>query len=310
MILSLQGCMAVGKTTAVRYLQANAPYINISYEINTDVVEEVKRRNLDKNVYEDYLEIQKLWLRKEVVRYEKAMNHLCSVMDFGAEEIEFYTLNYPESIGVKWEVENALKKELDELRGCMPDRILFLDAADEVLRSHKEHDSTRSRNFFEHHLTHMLPLKRKWFIGRDNVDLLRVDELSAAEVGLKVKEWCDRQILTAKIKELKIQPVGDGFIDMICPPESINELLDLCNLMGLQIAGFSWWCHVTGGHEPCGMGGPKSEYDDGWFSEIPMDKIIEMKDNEAYRTYFSKEWPKAPEYRECYRPGFWLKDLS
>ena len=40
MILSLQGCMAVGKTTAVRYLQENAPYINISYEVNSDIVEE------------------------------------------------------------------------------------------------------------------------------------------------------------------------------------------------------------------------------------------------------------------------------
>ena len=64
MILSLQGCMAVGKTTAIKYLQRNAPYINISYEINRDVIDEVKRRQLDKNKYEDYLEIQKLWLNK------------------------------------------------------------------------------------------------------------------------------------------------------------------------------------------------------------------------------------------------------
>ncbi|MBO4324743.1 MAG: AAA family ATPase [Lachnospiraceae bacterium] len=195
MVLSLQGCMAVGKTTAVKYLQEHAPYINISYEINTDIVEEVKRRNLDKNVYEDYLEIQKLWLKKEVVRYEKAIKHPCSVMDFGAEEIEFYTLNYPKSIGAGWEVENALKKELDEVRQCLPDRILFLDASDEVLRSHKQNDSTRSRNFFEHHLTHMMPLKRAWFLGRDNVDVLMVDDLSAEEVGAKVKEWCDNLIM-------------------------------------------------------------------------------------------------------------------
>lgn len=187
--------MAVGKTTAVKYLQEHAPYINISYEINTDIVEEVKRRNLDKNVYEDYLEIQKLWLKKEVVRYEKAIKHPCSVMDFGAEEIEFYTLNYPKSIGAGWEVENALKKELDEVRQCLPDRILFLDASDEVLRSHKQNDSTRSRNFFEHHLTHMMPLKRAWFLGRDNVDVLMVDDLSAEEVGAKVKEWCDNLIM-------------------------------------------------------------------------------------------------------------------
>ncbi|MBO7514719.1 MAG: AAA family ATPase [Lachnospiraceae bacterium] len=194
MILSLQGCMAVGKTTAVRYIQEHAPYIHISYEINTDVIEEIKRRNLDKNRYEDYLEIQKLWLRKEVVRYEKAIRHPCSIMDFGAEEIEFYTLNYPKSIGADWEVENALKEELAEVRKCMPDRILFLDASDEVLRSHKQNDATRSRNFFEHHLTHMMPLKRAWFREKDNVDWLMVDDLSREEVGRKVKEWCDTMI--------------------------------------------------------------------------------------------------------------------
>lgn len=191
MILSLQGCMAVGKTTAIKYLQKNAPYINISFEDHTDVIEEVKRRGLDKNNYQDYLEIQKLWLHKEVVRYQKAIEFPCSVMDFGAEEIEFYTINYPKSIGVDWEIENALKPELDEVRKCLPDRILFLDASDEVLRSHKQNDSTRTRNFFEHHLQHMMPLKRAWFIGRKNVDVLRVDNLSAEEVGQKVKEWCD-----------------------------------------------------------------------------------------------------------------------
>ena len=191
MILSLQGCMAVGKTTAVRYIQENAPYINISYEMNMDVVGEIKSRNLDKNRYEDYLEIQKLWLRKEVLRYENAIKYPCSIMDFGAEEIEFYTLNYPKSIGEDWEVENALKNELAEVRKCLPDRILFLDASDEVLRSHKQHDDTRTRNFFEHHLQHMMPLKREWFRKKENVDWLMVDDLSAEEMGQKVKEWCD-----------------------------------------------------------------------------------------------------------------------
>ena len=190
MILSLQGCMAVGKTTAVRYLQENATYINISYEVNRDIVEEVKRRKLDKNVYEDYLEIQKLWLNKEVVRYEKALKYPCSIMDFGAEEIEFYTINYPKSIGKDWEVENALKSELNGVRKCLPDRILFLDASDEVLRSHKENDDTRSRSFFEHHLQNLMPLKRKWFLERENVDVLMVDDLSAVDVGDIVKVWC------------------------------------------------------------------------------------------------------------------------
>lgn len=191
MILSLQGCMAAGKTTAVRYLQKHAPYVHISYEINTDVTAEIRRRHLDKNRYEDYLEIQRLWLNKEVVRYQKAKDFLCTVMDFGAEEIEFYTLNYPKTIGQDWEIESVLHAELEAVRTCMPARILFLDASDEVLIRHKEADHTRSRNSFEHHLNYLLPLKRQWFLGKENVDLLNVDHLNAEETGERVKEWVD-----------------------------------------------------------------------------------------------------------------------
>ena len=54
MILSLQGCMAVGKTTAINYLKEHAKYVHISYEENKGVVEEIKSRGLDKNKYEDY----------------------------------------------------------------------------------------------------------------------------------------------------------------------------------------------------------------------------------------------------------------
>lgn len=191
MILSLQGCMAVGKTTAIRYLQENASYINISYEINTDIIAEINQRRLDKNKYEDYLEIQKLWINKEILRYNNVKNFSCSIMDFGAEEIEFYTLNYPKTIGQSWEIKNALKKELEQIRKCLPTRILFLDASNEVLLKHKESDNTRSRNFFEHHLKYLLPLKRKWFIGKENVDVLNIDNLNIDEVGKKVKEWVD-----------------------------------------------------------------------------------------------------------------------
>ena len=73
----------------------------------------------------------------------------------------------------------------------MPTRILFLDASNEVLLKHKESDNTRSRNFFEHHLKYLLPLKKKWFIGKENVDVLNIDNLNIDEVGKKVKEWVD-----------------------------------------------------------------------------------------------------------------------
>lgn len=197
MILSLQGCMAVGKTTAVRYLQVHASYLHVSWEEHQGVIQEVRRRQLDKNVYEDYLEIQRLWLKNEVERHEEALAYPNTVMDFGAEEIEFYTLNYPKSIGARWDVEEPLAAELAEVRACLPDRVLFLDASDEVLRAHKAGDATRSRNFFEQHIQTLLPLKRAWFAQRENVDWLRVDDLTPDEVGSAVMSWCDSCIQQA-----------------------------------------------------------------------------------------------------------------
>ena len=194
-VLSLQGCMATGKTTAVQYLQIQEPRISVSFESNRHVIEEVKRRKLDKNQYEDYLEIQKLWLKNEIARYEEAITHPVSIMDFGAEEIEFYTLNYPKSMEKNWEIANALKSELEAVRACMPARILFLDASEETLRAHKEADAMRSREFFEYYLKHMMPLKKAWFRERKDTDWLCVDGLTAEEVGEQVKKWVSQTVV-------------------------------------------------------------------------------------------------------------------
>ena len=194
-VLSLQGCMAAGKTTAVQYLQIQEPRISVSFESNRHVIEEVKRRKLDKNQYEDYLEIQKLWLKNEIDRYEEAITHPVSIMDFGAEEIEFYTLNYPKSMEKNWEIANALKSELEAVRACMPARILFLDASEETLRAHKEADAMRSREFFEYYLKHMMPLKKAWFREHKDTDWLCVDGLTAEEVGEQVKKWVSQTVV-------------------------------------------------------------------------------------------------------------------
>ncbi len=194
-VLSLQGCMAAGKTTAVQYLQIQEPRISVSFESNRHVIEEVKWRKLDKNQYEDYLEIQKLWLKNEIARYEEAITHPVSIMDFGAEEIEFYTLNYPKSMEKNWEIANALKSELEAVRACMPARILFLDASEETLRAHKEADAMRSREFFEYYLKHMMPLKKAWFRERKDTDWFCVDGLTAEEVGEQVKKWVSQTVV-------------------------------------------------------------------------------------------------------------------
>ena len=166
MILSLQSCMAVGKTTAACYLAQHCPQVHVCFEDNAAVIAEVKHRRLDKNRYADYLEIQRLFLQNERLRWQQAQKYPHTVMDFGAEEIEFYTLNYPQSRGLDWDAEairQALAPELAAVQACMPQHILFLDASEAALRARKAGDATRSREFFEYYLTHLLPLKREWF---------------------------------------------------------------------------------------------------------------------------------------------------
>lgn len=189
MVLSLQGCMAAGKTTALNYLRENAPYVNVSYEENSEVVKAIRNRILEKNKYEDYLEIQGLWLDNEVRRFERVEHLPCTVMDFGVEEIEFHTINYPKAIGKDWDIENALKDELIGVRKCMPARILFLDASDDTLRQRKQSDPNRARSSFEYYLKHLMPLKRTWFSKMSNVDYLLVNNMPRQEVAMRVKQW-------------------------------------------------------------------------------------------------------------------------
>ena len=197
MILSLQGCMAVGKTTAARDLAQHCPQVHVCFEDNAAVIAEVKRRGLDKNTYVDYLEIQRLFLQNELRRGQEAQKYPCAVMDFGAEEIVFYTLNYPQSKGLDWDAEairQALAPELAAVQACMPQHILFLDASEAALRARKAGDATRDRGFFEHYLAHLLPLKRKWFREKQNVTFLSTDGLTARQVGERVKLWCEQYI--------------------------------------------------------------------------------------------------------------------
>ena len=191
-VLSLQGGMAVGKTTAARYLARHAPDLHVCLEDNRAVIGQVQRLGLDKTRCDDYIRIQRLWLQHEVDRWQQAQPWPCTVMDFGAEEIEFYTLHYPRTIGQDWDVEGPLARELTAVRRCMPRRILFLDAPDPVLRRRKEGDAARDRGFFEHYLQELLPLKRAWFAQKDNVDVLQTANMTPEQVGAAALEWAVR----------------------------------------------------------------------------------------------------------------------
>jgi len=195
-VLSLQGCMASGKTTALKFIENNADDIIASYEWDDEIINVLNQHNYDKSVLEDYIEVQKIWIDKEIKRYIKATETKCkcAVMDFGAEEIEFHTLYWPRTIGQAWDVEKYLHIELEELRKCFPDKILFLKASEEKLRCNKLSDSVRQRRYFEYYFNKIMPLKEEWLKGLNNVDYLAVDDLAQEQLGNEAINWARRQI--------------------------------------------------------------------------------------------------------------------
>ena len=192
-VFSLQGSMAVGKTTALKLIEQVTTY-HISFEENQQVIKAINRRQLDNNNQKDYLEIQKLWIKEEIVRWQNNQKYPITLQDFGAEEIEFYTLNYPLSLHKNWKVEHSLNKPLQQLKRYQPERILFLDAQDTILEKRKQADSLRSRSFFDYQLKHLLPLKRDWFSKKENVDFLDVSYLTKEQTAKQVVLWLERQI--------------------------------------------------------------------------------------------------------------------
>lgn len=109
------------------------------------------------------------------------------------------------------------------------------------------------------------------------------------------------------MNELHVQPVGKGYIDMICPKENIEKFIDEMNRMHIKIIGFTWWCYVTENHTPCGMGGPKNRFGSGWYSEISFGDLIRVNSNEQLRQYLLEVYPSSEAYKPCYTPAFWLE---
>ena len=115
MVLALQGGMAVGKTTAARYVAAHDPAVAVFFEDNSPALSNLQGRGLDKHRFADYCEIQRAFIQQEIDRYDRAAACPCALIDLGPQEIEFYTLFYPASIGKDWPVRQALAAELAAL---------------------------------------------------------------------------------------------------------------------------------------------------------------------------------------------------
>ncbi len=139
------------------------------------------------------------------------------------------------------------------------------------------------------------------------------------------------------IRNNRVQPVGNGYIDCIVLKADILGFMHQLSELGILVTGVSWWCHVDKENKPhsnCphGMGGPVSKYHTGWFSELQNDmltiseknverieetneKKLTMKSNENLIELIEKTLQvpfrfTPTEYiedNECVVPALWLR---
>ena len=109
------------------------------------------------------------------------------------------------------------------------------------------------------------------------------------------------------IERLHMTRVGTGYFELICPKKAIVEFIDEMERLQIDITGFTWWCHVTEEHEPCGMGGPRDKFGDGWYSEIKMFAFTSFDCNQAYRQFFTTAYLNC---KPCLLPAFSLEPLN
>ncbi|MCL2353567.1 MAG: hypothetical protein FWC69_02935 [Defluviitaleaceae bacterium] len=107
------------------------------------------------------------------------------------------------------------------------------------------------------------------------------------------------------IEQHKVQPVGNGYIDCIVSLESALDFIAGLSSINIKIYGLTWWCHCKDQISGCphGMGGPISEYYDGWFSEMWF-PVVEFEDNEQVIKYLKAL--DDPSILKCFMPALWL----
>jgi hypothetical protein len=95
----------------------------------------------------------------------------------------------------------------------------------------------------------------------------------------------DKEKLDNILELHKAQPVGHGYIDIIVSRDNYDVFIADLVKNGFKVKSISWWEWCPNEKESdYGLGGPKSIYYDGWFSELSVDiddiKLYKEGENE------------------------------
>lgn len=153
--------MAGGKTTLAKRLETQIKSVYFTYENPYPIVKQSNDENLDIRTEKGFIENQRLFIAAEIDRFNNLPDKNV-IFDRGPEDIEFYTLHFPIANGFDWNIELLLKEELEALRKCRSDLILYLEASEETLLDRKESDQNKRRNSFEQNLK-LYKFEKDWF---------------------------------------------------------------------------------------------------------------------------------------------------
>ena len=94
----------------------------------------------------------------------------------------------------------------------------------------------------------------------------------------------DKTRLDEIIEKHKTQPVGHGYIDIIVSRDNYKEFVSDLVYNGYKVESISWWEWCPEGKKnEYGLGGPKSNYYEGWFSELSVE-VDDIKLNQEIGT--------------------------
>jgi hypothetical protein len=81
----------------------------------------------------------------------------------------------------------------------------------------------------------------------------------------------NKQELDAILEKHRVQPVGNGYIDLIVRRKNLQAFVRDIVDGGYPVQCVTWWewCPKNEKNK-FGLGGPKSEYFDGWFAELAV----------------------------------------
>jgi len=115
----------------------------------------------------------------------------------------------------------------------------------------------------------------------------------------------NKNALDDLLKKHNAQPAGNGYIDCIVTYGNVFDFINDLSALDIAVYGLTWWCHCKDNTAGCphGMGGPKSLYYSGWFSEMHMPPV-EFESNEQAQAYLKA--PKDGGILDCFVPALWL----